>query len=179
MYLLTSVFLIFLFLVLTVGAETERGREHPRVFFYTELALSVIGLLLISATCLFARYSLTGGDLDAEFAEWAWDMLSVYYQLSMIPMTVFFVLSSASFALALLEPKQRGGFPKKLRLSVTVVFSLVMLMIAPMYSFMTVNERVSLDTFVLVSGIGEALFLRTPFLIEYGRRCREKKTSHT
>jgi hypothetical protein len=41
-----------------------------------------------------------------------------------------------------------------------------------MYAFMTVNERIALDAYVLWTGCAEALLLRAPLLIEYGRRIR-------
>lgn len=180
MYYFFALLLAFVFLILTVGGETGRGREHPRAFFFANLALSGAGAVLVIAVAAIARMNIFGGGFDADFSGWAWDMLAVYYRLSLIPFAVFFVLSVVSFLIAAAEPKQRTGFPLKLRLSVTVVFSIVMLLLAPMYSFMTVNEKVALDAYVLLTGSGEALLLRAPFLIEYGRRmCAKKRTSVT
>ena len=39
----------------------------------------------------------------------------------------------------------------------------------------TVNEKIALETYVLLTGFGEAMILRAPLLIEYGRRAGEKK----
>lgn len=175
MYYFFSVLLIFVFLILTVGAETAKGKNHPRVFFNINLVLTVIGVVLFSSVSVYAWCAVHNSGFDAEFAEWAWDMFVVYYQLSLIPLAVFVFLSAMSCLIAVFEPKQRNGFSLKLRLSVTIVFSVVILFIAPMYSFMTVNEKVAVDTFVLLTGIGEALLLRAPLLIEYGYRIGEKK----
>ncbi len=174
MYYFLALLLTFVFLILTVAGETGRGRNHPRAFFFINLVFAVTGVVLIAAALFMARNGICGGGLDAEFSEWAWDMLAVYYQLSLIPLAVFIVISTLSCFIAVFERKQRAGFPLKLRLSVVVVFSVVMLLLAPMYSFMTVNEKVALDLYVLLTGFGEALVLRAPLLIEYGCRMRGK-----
>lgn len=175
MYYFLSLFLTFVLLILTVDGETGRGREHPRVFFYANLALTGVGVLLAGTAFFLAWRGIRGGGFDAEFTEWAWDMLVVYYQLSLIPLAVFLGISALSCLIAVFDPKQRAGFPLKLRLSVTVVFSVVLLLLAPMYSFMTVNEKVALELYVLLTGFGEALILRAPLLIEYGCRMHAKK----
>ena len=158
----------------SVGGETGRGRSCPHVFFYTNLALSGAGAVLVLGTLIAARQTIFGSGFDAEFAGWAWDMLGVYYRLSLIPLAVFLGVSALSCVVAAADPKQRSGFPLKLRLSAALVFSLVLLFLAPLYSFMTVNEKVALDIYILLTGFGEALILRAPLLIEYGRRMREK-----
>ena len=139
------------------------------------LGLAAAGVLIVAAVSLGAYSTVFRGGFDAEFSEWAWDMLTVFYRFSGIPAAVFFGIGTVSFLVAAADPKQRAGFPLKLRLAVTVVFSLVPLVLAPMYAFMTVNERIPLDAYVLWLGCGEALLLRTPILIEYGRRVRENR----
>ena len=173
MYYFFSLLLTFLFVLLTVAAETGTGRKHPRAFFVTNLAFSAAGAVLLALSLLLARNGIFGSGYDAEFTGWAWDMLVVYYQLSLIPCTVFFAAALLSCLIAVFDRKQRAGFPLKLRLSVTVVFSVVMLLLAPMYSFMTVNGKVALEVYVLLTGFGEALLLRAPLLIEYGVRMME------
>ncbi len=173
MYIFFALLLFFVFLILTVAGETGGGRKHPRCFFFLNLALTVAGVLITAAAFLLAYNAVFHNGLDVEFSEWAWDMLTVYYQLSLIPAAVFLVLGTLSFLVAAADPKQRAGFPLNLRLSVMVTFSTVLLFLAPMYSFMTANEQIALDTYVLLTGCGEALLLRAPLLLEYGRRMRE------
>ena len=96
MYYFFALLLAFVFLILTVGGETGRGREHPRAFFFANLALSGAGAVLVTAVAAIARMNIFGGGFDADFSGWAWDMLSVYYRLSLIPFAVFFVLSVVS-----------------------------------------------------------------------------------
>lgn len=174
MYYFFAVLLFLVILTLTVCAETERGRKHPRVFFIANFVLTCVGVVLFVAVSVYAWRAIHNGGFDTEFAEWAWDMLVVYYELSLVPLAVFLFLSVSSCLIAVFDPKQRSGFSLKLRLTTTVVFAVVILFIAPMYSFMTVNEKVALDTFVLFTGICEALLLRAPLLIEYGYRSRAK-----
>lgn len=175
MYYFSALFLFFVFLILTVAGETVRGRNHPRLCFFVNLALASAGLLMTVTAFIIAYRSVFYSGADAEFSGWAWDMLTVFYQLSMIPTAVFFVIGTLSFLVAAADPKQRTGFPMKLRLSVTIVFSVIPLLLAPMYAFMTVNEQIALEIYVLVTGCGEALFLRAPLLLEYGRRWREMR----
>ncbi len=170
MYYFFALLLFFVFLILTAAGETGRGRKNPRFFFLANLVLSAAGALMIAAVFFLAGHAVFHSGLDAEFSGWAWDMLTVYYQLSLIPTAVFFGIGMLAFLTAAADPKQRGGFPHKLRLSVMVTFSAVLLFLAPMYSFMTVNEQVALDSYILLTGCGEALFLRAPLLLEYGRR---------
>ncbi len=173
MYFFFALFLFFVFLILTVAGETGRGRNHPRRFFFINLALAAGGVLIVGVAFFLANHAVFHSGFDAEFSEWAWDMLTVYYQLSLIPMAVFFGIGTLSFLIAAADPKQCTGFPLKLRLSVMVTFSAVLLMLAPMYSFMTVNEQVALDACILFTGCGEALILRAPLLLEYGRRMKQ------
>ena len=174
MYWFFALLLFFIFLILTAAGETGKGKNAPRFFFLANLGLAGGGLLFLLTGVLMVRKNIFHSGLDAEFSEWAWDMMKVYYQLSMIPLAVFLVIGCLAFLPALADPKQRTGFPLKLRLSVTVVFSAVLLLIAPMYAFMTVNEQVVLDVYILLTGIGEALLLRVPLLIEYYRRMWEQ-----
>ena len=173
MYYFFALLLFFLFLLITVAGETAKGCRNPRFFFLANLVLSAVGGLMIAAVFFLARHDVFRNGMDPEFSGWAWDMLSVYYQLSLIPTAVFFGIGILSFLTAAADPKQRTGFPHKLRLSVTVTFSAVVLFLAPMYSFMTVNEQVALENYVLLTGCGEALLLRAPLLLEYGRRRKE------
>ncbi len=172
MYLFFAILLAFVFLIFTVFGETVRGRNHPRALFFGNLVLASGGVLLFACTFWAARSTIFGGDFDAEFAGWAWDMLAFYYSLSLPPTAVFFGLAVLACIVAVFDRKRRTGFSLKLRLSVLVVFSIIPLFLAPMYSFMTVNETVALESYVLLTGIGEALLLRAPLLIEYGFRMR-------
>ena len=175
MYYFFAVLLFFVFLILTAAGETIWGRNHPRVLFAANLGLTAAGMLIAVSVFLAAYSTVFRSGLDAEFSGWAWDMLTVFFRLSGIPAAVFFLIGMVSFLVAAADPKQRAGFPLKLRLAVTVVFSLVPLFLAPMYAFMTVNGQIALDAYVLWTGCGEALLLRAPLLIEYGRRARGKR----
>lgn len=182
MYVFFSILLTLVFIFLTVAGETGRGKNCPHVFFWTNFGFSAAGILLAAVTFLCARSGVFGSGFDAEFVEWAWDMLKVYYQLSLIPCAVFLVISALSCFIAVLEGTRKRtrhgtGLSAKLRLclAVTVVFSVVMLFLAPMYAFMTVNESVALDRFVFLTGFAEALIMRAPLLIVYGVQMRAKK----
>lgn len=177
MYLFFAFLLAFVFLILTVFGETGRGRNHIRALFFTNLALTSSGVLLLVSTFFVSRNTITGGSFDAEFSGWAWDMFSFFYILSLIPAVIFLGIAILACLVAVFDRRQRAGFPLKVRLSVLVVFAIIPLFLAPMYSFMTVNESVALDSYVLLTGIGEALLLRAPLLIEYGRRMRRQPHS--
>lgn len=185
MYVVFSVLLTLAFAVLTVYGETKRGRQSSQMLFFANVALSAVGLFLLAGTFFVARTTVLGGNFDAEFSEWAWDMLTVYYQLSLVPFAVFLGITAIALVLAMAEgnrrPTRYGDAPSfkfSLCLAAAVVFSVVMLLLAPMYAFMTVNESIALENYVLLTGIGESLLLRAPLLIEYGIRMRrERRTS--
>jgi len=158
MYAFFALFLTFVLLILTVGGEAGRGRNCPRAFFFANLVLSAAGAVFILTAFLLARYRIFGGAFDAEFTGWAWDMLAVYYRLSLIPCVVFLAVSALACLVAAADPKQRNGFPLKLRLSVTVVFSVVMLLLAPMYSFVTVNGKVARASYEV--RVGDVIAIR-------------------
>ena len=103
-------------------------------------------------------------------------MFTVFFRLSLIPTAVFLVVALLACLVTVFDRKQRTGFPLKLRLSALLLFSIIPLLLAPMYSFLTVNESVALDSYVLLTGIAEALLLRAPLLIEYGRRMQTVTT---
>lgn len=172
MYYFFAALLFFGFLILTAGGESGWGKKNPRLVFYINLGLAAAGVLITAAVFLAVYSSIFRGGFDADFSGWAWDMLTVFYRISGIPAAVFFLLGTAAFLVAAADPKQCSGFPMKLRLAVTVVFAAVPLFLAPMYAILTVNERIALDAYVLWTGCGEALLLRAPLLIEYGRRIR-------
>lgn len=172
MYYFFAVLLFFCFLILTVSGESGWGKKNPRLIFYINLGFASGGVLIAASVPLAAHSSIFRSGFDADFSGWAWDMLTVFYRISGIPTAVFFLLGTGAFLMAAADPKQRTGFSMKLRLAVTVVFAVVPLFLAPMYAFMTVNERIALDAYVLWTGCGEALLLRAPLLIEYGRRIR-------
>lgn len=181
MYVFLSILLTLVFIFLTAAGETGRGRNNPRAFFWINFGFSAVGVILAAVSFFCAHSAIFGGDFDAEFTEWAWDMLAVYYRLSLVPFAAFLVISALACLIAVLEGSQRQhrhgfGPTMKLRLclSVTVVFSTVMLLLAPMYAFMTVNENVALELYILLTGFGEAFALRAPLLIEYGSRMRTK-----
>ena len=132
MYLFSAILLTFVFLILTVFGETGRGQKFPRILFFSNLALASGGVLLLAGTYITAKHTITGGGFDAEFAEWAWDMLAFYFGLSLVPTAVFLLIAGLAYLVAVFDRKQRGGFPLKLRLSVTVVFALIPLFAAPM-----------------------------------------------
>lgn len=176
MYLFFAILLTFVFLILTVFAETGRGRKHLRLLFFVNLALASGGVLLLAGTFFAAKSAITGGGFDEEFVGWAWDMFTVFFRLSLIPTAVFLVVALLACLVAVFDRKQRTGFSLKLRLSALLLFSIIPLLLAPMYSFLTVNESVALDSYILLTGIAEALLLRAPLLIEYGRRMRTVTT---
>ncbi len=175
MYVFLSLLLTAVFICLTVAGETKRLKVRPRVLFGVNFAFAVGGLLTVCITYLIARSQIYGGSFDEAFTEWAWDMFAVYFQISLPVLAVLVVIAAVSFLVAVFDPKQRAGMPMKLRLSVTIVFSVVMLMLAPMYSFMTVNDNVPIDVYVLATGVGEAFLMRAPVLIEYGMRVAAQK----
>ena len=157
MYSFFALFLAFVFLIFTVAGETGRGKERPRVFFLGNLVFAGIGTLLLAGTVLTARAVIFVSGFDAEFSGWAWDMLAVYLRLSLIATAAFLLLSAFSFLTAMFDRKQQNGFAQKIRLAAAVVFSVVLLFAAPMYSFLTVNETVALEHYVLCAGFGEVL----------------------
>ena len=172
MYYFFAALLFFGFLILTVSGENGWGGKNPRILFFINLGLAAAGVLITASVFLAAYSSIFRSGFDADFSGWAWDMLTVFYRISGIPAAVFFLLGTAAFLVAAADPKQCLGFPMKLRLAVTVVFSVIPLFLAPIYAILTVNERIALDAYVLWTGCGEALLLRAPLLIEYGRRIR-------
>lgn len=174
-YLFFALLLFFGILILTAAGENEKGRAKPRFFFLVNLAASAAGGILAAVTLLSARYSIFRDGFDAEFSGWAWDMLTVYCRLSYLPAAVFLGIGILSFVFAAADPKQRTGFSMKVRLASMVTFSGVLLLLPPMYAFLTVNDQLPLDVYILLTGIAQALLMRAPFLIEYVRRLREKR----
>lgn len=182
MYVFFSILLVIAFAVLTVAGETKRFGTRIRALFWINLGISAAGVLLAAVTFFCARSAVFGGGFDAEFTEWAWDMLAVYYRLSMIPFAAFLAISALAGLTAVLEGEKKHGrygltssVKLRLFLAVTVVFSAVMLLLAPLYAFMTVNENVPLERYVLLTGFAEALAMRAPLLIVYGSRMRARK----
>ena len=121
MYYFFAVLLFFCFLILTVSGESGWGKKNPRLIFYINLGFAAGGVLIAASVLLAAHSSIFRSGSDADFSGWAWDMLTVFYRISGIPTAVFFLLGTAAFLVAAADPKQRTGFPMKLRLAVSVV----------------------------------------------------------
>lgn len=176
MYIALSVALIAFLAYLTITAESKSELHSQRNMLRLNLILSAAGLVLTAALTVITRLRLFGGSFDADFASWAWDMLSVYYDISFISCGTALLVLSLSALTAVFDVKQREGFRLKLRLITNTAFSVLMLAIPMVYAFMIENESIDLKTIIYATGLAQALVIRFPLLIDYALRIKNQKS---
>jgi len=108
---------------------------------------------------------------------WARDMFAQHYRVSLPVLGVLFGALLISWLLSLTEKRKKSVTALFLRRTVGVLASCALLLLAPLYAFMTSNEFVPLETLILVSGIGESLIFRLLYALEgfFGEKRRNPK----
>lgn len=187
MYTAISILLTAFFIFITVcGEKKHSGRNSERrvparVMFILNAVLASVGIICLAVTVTAAYLKVQNGGFEADFSSWANDMLSVYYKLTMIPVLAVMCLLILSGCSAIVDKKQRAGIRLYMRLALSPAVSLAVMLVSAVYSEMTVNGRVDLRMFILVSGICAAFAMRLSTLVDYAVRMKEdgKKTDNT
>lgn len=134
--------------------------------------LALIGTLVLLIVRFVSDNSIHGSGHDEQLIEWADDMFSIYFQITL---PVFFVLLGITLlasVIAIFDDKQRQGFNAKVRIMLSCASSVILLIIAPFYGFMTANDSIPLYTYICWCGVGQALVMRLMFITEYFARSR-------
>lgn len=155
---------------LTVLGEVKK--EFQKILAISNGILAAVGAVIIAVVCIISDHSISGS--QAELAKWAGNMLSVYYQITL---PVFFILlgiTLLSSVMAIFDRKQHVGFSPKVRVMASCASSVILLIIAPFYGFMTANDSIPLYTFICWLGVGQALVMRLSFVAEYFGRLRSR-----
>lgn len=171
-YLPFAILLTIGLIFLTVLGEMKKDFQKKLAFSNGILALC--GLIILISVWILANRSIYHSGHDEDLAQWAGNMLAVYYQLTL---PVFFVLLGITLIasiIAIFDKKQHIGFSPKLRVMASCASSVILLIIAPFYGFMTENDSIPLYTFICWFGVGQALVMRLPFVAEYFGRIRSR-----
>lgn len=169
-YVPYAILLTIGFIFLTVLGELKKNLQKPLAIVNAILAAA--GAVIL-AVVYFAADSSIGGS-ETELAEWAGNMLSVYYQITIPVFLVLLGVTLLSSSAAIPDRNQHVGFPPKIRVMASCASSVILLIIAPFYGFMTVNDSIPLHTFICWFGVGQALVMRLSFVPEYFGRIRSR-----
>lgn len=166
-YLISSLILLF---ALTAVTVLESKKPSP-VWKWLNLALSAAGLLTVILCCVIGESLISGSTQSETWMEWARDMFRQHYAVSLPVLGVLGGILLLSWLLSLTEKREKSHTGAFLRRAVGIPASAAILLLAPLYAFMTANDSVPLDTLILISGIGEALILRLLYALEgfFGR----------
>ena len=155
-YCIISAVLLALLIFCAIIFARKKSKSKSLIINFSLFAL---GILLIILSLILALCSLKANASDAEWCAWASDMMNFYYTISL---SAFFVLFLSGLIASGVEKADRGkrnGKSRKLRIVLSAVSS-VFLLLLTMFGFFIMNKYVHLETFVLISGVGQALSMR-------------------
>lgn len=149
-----------------IGITVLETRKPSPVWKWLNLGLCFAGVLLVIICRTAAEAGISRSGQSETWMNWARDMFAQHYRVSLPVLLVLLGILLASFLLSLTDKRNRSAVPGFLRRTVGILASVLLLMLAPLYAFMTANEIVPLDIMILLSGIGEALILRLVYALE-------------
>lgn len=161
-----------LFLTFLGERKTAQNQSSLKCLAIWNAALTTVGFLLSVVIHIKAASTLANASLDANFASWASDMFDIWYQIALPTATVLLVITTIASILPLADKKQRTGVASKIRVMTACASSVLLLLLAPFYGFMTENDTVPLYQYILWSGVGMALTMRLSCTLEYLVRIR-------
>lgn len=156
-----SVFLIFLTVL------GEKNPQFRRNLITINVILSLVGCTASAFIYFIVKGSVFSGEYDETWSEWAWDMFTLFYSISLPVLGVLLGILIVSTVLSIFTERKKSCTSQKVRVMAASASSIVMLIIAPVYGFMTQNDVIPLYGYILVSGIAQALVFRIVFAIEY------------
>lgn len=156
-----SAFLIFLTFL------GEKKPQYSRHFIIANVIMSFVGTAASFIIYFAVRNSVFSGIYDETWSEWAWDMFTLFYSISLPVLGILLGILIVSSLLSIFTERKKGGTFPKVRVMAATASSIVMLILAPAYGFMTQNDVVPLYRYILASGIAQALVFRIVFAIEY------------
>lgn len=156
-----------LLLALFLTAVTVLEHKKPSgIWKRINLGLFLAGILIVAVCRVTAGAMISSSGQTETWMEWAHDMLSQHYAISFPVLAVLSGILLVSWLLSLTEKRRRSTTGLFLRRTVGLLSSAALLLLAPLYAFMTENTSVPLETLILLSGIGEALMLRLTDALE-------------
>lgn len=161
--------------LLTIGLIFLTVLGEVKSVYHNKIAavngiLALIGLIIVLAVWFIANRLIYHSGHDEQLAEWAGGLLDVYFQISLPVFFVLLVITVLASVTAIFDKKQRSGFPAKVRVMASCASSVILLIIAPFYGFMTENESIPIYTCICWLGVGQALIMRLSFIAEYFAR---------
>ncbi|MBE6541638.1 MAG: hypothetical protein E7672_04245 [Ruminococcaceae bacterium] len=129
--------------------------------------MAILGALTFTSVFFIVKHLIFSIKDDQEFVEWAWDMFTLYYSISLPVFLVLILVLLLSVLLSIFQDPKRGSSSPVIRVMAATASSVLMLLIAPCYGFMTDNQIISIYPYILVSGLAEALIFRIVFVLEY------------
>ncbi|MBQ8186063.1 MAG: hypothetical protein IJ037_04230 [Clostridia bacterium] len=161
-YLISAVFLTVFLAAVTVF---ERKKPSP-CWKRINLGLFLAGVLLVVLCRVTAGVMISSSGQTETWMEWAHDMLAQHYAISFPVLLVLTGILLIAWLLSMTEKRRRSTVGLFLRRTVGILASVSLLLLAPLYAFMTENDSVPLEALILLSGIGEALILRLTDALE-------------
>ncbi len=162
-------------------ALTAVGKLRPDWYKPLILVNGMVGLVGVSLALgvhFVAESQLGSETLTVAFRSWAKDMYGIWYQIALPVFGVLFGILLCAALLALGEKRGKKDYAPAMRMILSCAASVIMLILAPFYGFMTANETLPLYQYILWSGIGLALAFRLTCALEYlVRLWKEKKTT--
>ncbi|MBQ2727381.1 MAG: hypothetical protein IJF78_16895 [Clostridia bacterium] len=161
-YLITALLLT----AALIGITVLETRKPSTVWKWLNLILCSAGVLIVIICRTAAEAGVSRSGQSETWMSWARDMFAQHYRVSLPVLLVLLGILVIAFLLSLPDKRNRSAVPGFLRRTVGILASVLLLMMAPLYAFMTANEIVPLDTLILLSGIGESLILRLVYALE-------------
>lgn len=166
-YLFSS--LIILFCIAAVFSFIYiRKKKTATVFAVVTASLPAIGVILSVISFLTFKAELTTGEFTEEFISWASDTYLSYLKGIFIVSAITMLLATAS---AFLRPNH-----KYLRAILVALSCVLILVLSPVFSFISSVEEINISSHVLFSAVSVSLITLFPLFFDYRRMAQSDNT---
>ncbi|MBP3378722.1 MAG: hypothetical protein J6L96_08235 [Clostridia bacterium] len=160
----TLIILIITAALITLSVLAVKQSKLSKILVFVNLSLAVAGACTMLVSHLIATNKIDYFISDTGFYSWAIDFYNLYYMIAMPAFILLLIINVLASLIGLYDGKQRTGLPKTLRTIVSISSS-VFLMLIPFYGLITKNSNVEFYTYIMASGIGQALIIRIADMI--------------
>lgn len=154
-----SILVIIIIASLVTLSILSYKQKHPTALLWINTSLFLTGVTLFVLSYTIGTSQINALVEDTALQSWAKDYFDLYYDLSVIPFIVLFVINTIAVVLRVFDSRHRKALSQILSRAVSILSSLLLLLI-PYYGYFTQNDEIPLILFIMLSGIGQALVIR-------------------
>ena len=161
MYYVFSALIILICIAAVFSFIYVQKKKTAAVLAVVSVVLPVIGILLCLISFMSFESALANGGFTEEFISWAGDTYFSYLKGVFIVSSGTMLLATAS---ALIRPKH-----KYLRAVLITLSCMLILVLSPVFSFISSVEEINISSHVLISAAAVSLITLFPLFFDYRR----------